>query len=160
MSSFRFVAICASALRTVGWLLAAVNQEDPGSEPASPETKAYIDNYTPSKESPRLQDFFGRRQLRIANGQDPVKQPEKRTPLPPVERMLWPTNDEAYKWAEPGRRKRAIFSLHIREEVEPLKMLKTPSGAAPGSTSSPPITEETVAAASTSYAGPALPIQL
>jgi hypothetical protein len=55
-----------------------------------------------------------------------------------VERMVWPTNDEAYKWAEPGRRKRAIFSLHIREEVEPLKMLKTPSGAAPGS--SPPIT--------------------
>jgi hypothetical protein len=31
-----------------------------------------------------------------------VKQPEKFTPLPPVERMVWPTNDEAYKWAEPG----------------------------------------------------------
>ena len=37
-------------------------------EPKSPDHKAYIDNYTPSKEPQDVQDFFGRRRLRIMNG--------------------------------------------------------------------------------------------
>ena len=54
-------------------------------EPPSPETQAYIEAYTPSNESEESLDFFGRRQLRIANGQDPEKHPEKFTPVPVVE---------------------------------------------------------------------------
>ena len=129
-------------------------------DPLSPETLAYINSYTPSKEPQEEQDFFGRRRLRIINGQDPEKQPQKFTPQPRVVRVVdvWPTDEEAYQWAEPGRQKRALYNNRIREEAEKMKKLKTPSGAA--GYSSTPITDETAAAASSSYAGPALPIQL
>ena len=50
------------------------------------------------------------------------------------------------------------YNIHIQEEAEKMKKLKTPSGAA--GSSSTPITNETAAAASTTYAGPAVPIQL
>ena len=42
-----------------------------GEEPPSPETQAIVGSYTPSKETQETQDFFGRRRLRIAAGQDP-----------------------------------------------------------------------------------------
>ena len=71
---------------------------------------------------------------------------------------VWPTNEEAYAWAEPGRKKRALYNMRPREEAEKMKKIKTPSGAA--GYSSTPITDETAAAVSSSYAGPALPIQL
>ena len=126
-------------------------------DPLSPETKAAIDAYTPSDETKETQDFFGRRRLRIINGQDPKKHPEKFTPLPAVVRVVdvWPTNEEAYEWAEPGRKKRALYNIRIREEAEQMKKLKTPSGAA-GSSTSP----ETVAAASNSHAGSVSPIPM
>ena len=123
----------------------------------SPDTQAYINSYTPSKESQDSQDFFGRRMLRIMNGQRPETHPEKFTPLVD-QRMKWPTNEEAYEWAEPGRKKRALFNSAMWAKVECQKKLKTPSGAA-GSSSSP-ITDETAATASNTYAGPAVPIQL
>ena len=83
---------------------------------------------------------------------------EKFTPLPAVVRVVdvWPTNEEAFEWAEPERKKRALFNIAMLEEKECKKKLKTPSGAV--HSSSTPITDETAAAASTSYAGPALPI--
>ena len=126
----------------------------------SPETKAAIDAYTPSNETTETQDFFGRRRLRIINGQDPENHPEKFTPLPAVVRVadVWPTNEGAYKWAEPGRQKRALYNKRIREEAEQMKKVKTPSGAAGNSTS--PKTEDTATAARTSYGGPAMPIQM
>ena len=129
--------------------------------PDSPETQAYIKNYTPSRESQEDQEWYGRRRLRILNGQDPEEHPEMFTPPPPVVRVedVWPTNEQAYQWAEPGRKKRALYNNRIREEAEKMKKLKlkTPSGAA--GSSSTPITNETAAAASTSYAGPPVPIQ-
>ena len=131
--------------------MAAMNMAD--DEPLSPDTQAYVNSYTPSNEPQESQDFFGRRALRIMNGQDPAKQPEKFTP-PVSQRMVWPTNEEAYKWAEPGRKKRALFN----EEPEAEKKQKTPARGAEGS-SSTPITEEMAAAAS-SYAGPIVQIQL
>ena len=66
-------------------------------DPLSPETKAAIDAYTASKEPQETQDFFGRRWLRIINGQDPEKQPDKFTPLAPVVRVadVWrPTSGQ------------------------------------------------------------------
>ena len=53
---------------------------DPLSSPDAQVT--YIDNYTPSKEPQEMQELIGRRRLRINNGQDPKKHPEKFTPLP------------------------------------------------------------------------------
>ena len=71
---------------------------------------------------------------------------------------VWPSNEEAYKWAERGRKKRTLLNLAMWEEEDRKKKLKTPSGAV--GSSSTPITDETAAAASTSYAGPVLPLQL
>ena len=68
-------------------------------EPLSPDSKAYIDNYTPSKEPQDMQDFFGRRRLRIMNGQDPVRNREKFTPRVNPLYFKWPTNEEAETWA-------------------------------------------------------------
>ena len=42
-------------------------------------TKEVMEAYTPSCESESLQEFYGRRRLRIINGQDPEKHPEKFT---------------------------------------------------------------------------------
>ena len=134
----------------------ASNTNHADTEPLSPDAQAYINSYTPSKEPQEEQDFFGRRALRIMNGQDPKKHPEKFTPQV-SQALKWPTNDEAYAWAEPGRRKRALFNTQLRE-AEQTKKLKTPSAAA--ASSSTPITYEAAAAASSSYTGPALPIQL
>ena len=130
-------------------------------DPLSPEfDRAYVDSYTPSNEPQGMVDLHGRRRLRMNNGQDPEKHPEKFTPPPAVVRVVdvWPTNEEVYAWAEPGRKKRAAYNIRMREEAEKMKKLKTPSGAA--GSSSTPITDETAAAAINSYAGPALPIQL
>ena len=69
-------------------------------EPLSPEGKAYVDNYTPSKDDPEVVAFFGRRHMRIANGQDPERHPEKFTPV--RENLMhykWPTDEEAELWA-------------------------------------------------------------
>ena len=71
----------------------------------SPDTKAeklHIANYTPSDEPASVQAFFGRRRLRINNGQDPNINPNKFTP-PEDQRMKWPTDEEAYAWAEAGK---------------------------------------------------------
>ena len=59
----------------------------------SPEGQAYVDSYTPSMESQDVIDFFGRRRLRIHNGQDPEKHPEKFTPQED-QRMKWATDEE------------------------------------------------------------------
>ena len=108
-------------------------------EPQSPETKAFVDSYTPSKESKEAQEFFGRRRLRIMNGQDPELMPHKFTPIVSYH-YEWPTNKEAYAWAEAAARntrKRQLFEKHIFE-----KKLKTPGGAAGGSCSTTPATDE------------------
>ena len=51
----------------------------------------------PSNEPDYVQDFFGRRQLRINNGQDP----EKFTPLED-QRMKWPIDEEQGLAPPPG----------------------------------------------------------
>ena len=90
------------------------------SPPNSPDTQAQIDCYTPSDESQEEQDFFGRRRLRIAAGQDREKQPEKFTPSPRHHwaHFVWPTNEEAYAWAEVGRKKRAAYNIRMREDAD------------------------------------------
>ena len=113
--------------------MAATNEN-----PCSPEfTKEEIEAYTPSNESEDSLDFFGRRRLRIMNGQDPVLHPKSFTPLV-SQRMQWPTNDEAFEWAEPARKKRALFNTKLREKAQQ-KNLKTPCAAGSSST---PITDE------------------
>ena len=113
--------------------MAATNEN-----PCSPEfTKEVMEAYTPSCESESLQEFYGRRRLRIINGQDPEKHPEKFTPIV-SQHMQWPTNDEAFEWAEPARKKRALFNTRLREKAQH-KSLKTPCAAGSSST---PITNE------------------
>ena len=56
---------------------------------------------------------------------------------------MWPTNEEAYAWAEVGRQKRAAHNVRIREEAErenKMKKLKTPSCGA--GSSAEPVTDE------------------
>lgn len=73
-------------------------------EPLTPDSKAFVDAYTPSQETQEAQDFFGRRCLRIANGQHPDTMPEKFTPKED-QRMKWPTDEEASMWAESAKKK-------------------------------------------------------
>ena len=91
-----------------------------------------IEAYSPSQESLEHQEFFGRRNLRIINGQDPEEMPHKFTPRPSM-KMEWPTNEEAYAWAEKAvhnKRKRQLF-----EENPPDKKLTSPDACARASSS-------------------------
>ena len=68
------------------------------------------------------------------NGQDPELMPHKFTPIVSYH-YEWPTNKEAYAWAEAAaqnRRKRQLFEKHIFEKKQ-----KTPGVAAGGSSSTP-----------------------
>ena len=137
----------------------APNANHDGEDPPSPDTKDYIDNYTPSKERQEEQDFFGRRHLRIINGQDPEKNPEKFTPLED-QRMKWPTNDEAYAWAKNAKdmsRKRAIFD---NAERKIRKLLCTPVVCAAAAGDGMLETNENVPAVAAPVAGPPMPFQL
>ena len=73
----------------------------------------------------------------VCAGQDPEKHPEKFTPMPQVEPMQWPSNEEAFAWAEAAKkrvRKRQLFEMQLLSEK------KTPGVAAGGSSS--PVTNE------------------
>ena len=103
--------------------------------PNSPEfTKEEIDAYTPSNEDEASLNVFGRRRLRIMNGQDPELMPHKFTPIV-SQHMQWPSNEEAYAWA-----KAAIAAVRKRNgqlfEPKQNKKHKTPGGDA-GSCSTP-----------------------
>ena len=133
------------------------------SPPTSPGEQAEIDYYTPSNESQETQDFVGRRRLRICAGQDPAKQPETFTPPPRHHwaHFVWPTNEEAYAWAEVGRQKRAAHNVRIREEAErenKMKKLKTPSCGA--GSSAEPVTDENNPLGNAPVEGPPVPFQL
>ena len=73
--------------------------------PLSPGEWLDIVTYTPSKESQQMQEFFGRRQLRIMNGQLPVYHAYKFTPEPKMD-YVWPTDAEALAWAEAAKKSR------------------------------------------------------
>ena len=79
--------------------------------PLSPDEWLDIVTYTPSKEPQETQEFFGRRQLRIMNGQLPVYHAYKFTPEPNLVKFVWPTNAEAEAWAEAAKKSRAKRSL-------------------------------------------------
>ena len=73
--------------------------------PLSPAAMLAIANYTPSNESQEEQDFFGRRRLRILNGQLPLGlHASKFTPQPNPFKFDWPTDEEALAWAEAGKK--------------------------------------------------------
>ena len=73
--------------------------------PLSPAAMLAIANYTPSNESQEEQDFFGRRRLRILNGQLPLGlHAMKFTPQPNPFKFDWPTDEEALAWAEAGKK--------------------------------------------------------
>ena len=74
--------------------------------PLSPASWLEISNYTPSQESKEEQDFFGRRRLRIANGQLPVLHPLHFTPVVVADpiKFDWPTDEEALAWAEAAKK--------------------------------------------------------
>ena len=79
--------------------------------PLSPGEWLEILTYTPSKESQKIQDFFGRRYLRILNGQLPVYHAYKFTPEPNLGKFVWPTDAEALAWAEGAKKSHAKRSL-------------------------------------------------
>ena len=85
---------------------------------------------------------------RILHGQDPQRHPEKFTPQVNLLAYKWPTNEEAEE----------VF--HRSKKPKKIELESTP--AAVGASSSTPITEDETAgaAASSSYAGPAVPLQL
>ena len=123
--------------------------------PPSPDTQAIIDAYSPSQEPQSVQDFFSRRRCRINNGQDPELQPEKFTP-PPDLSFKWPTNEEAYAWAEAIKEKRCKRLKFL--DMVTTKWQETPSAAASGNL---PETNGIKAAGSISSEGPAaVPFQL
>ena len=75
--------------------------------------------------------------------------------------LQWATNEEAYAWAEVGRKKRAAHNLLIREEADrenKMKKLKTPSCAAGSSTE--PVTDENNPLGCAPVEGPPVPFQL
>ena len=96
-------------------------------EPLSPDSQAYVDNYSPSNESPSLVAFFGRRRLRIINGQDPEQNPERFTPRVSLKSYKWPTDEEARLFAEKaiGRR------LQVRDQVQAGARLRSICWGAP-----------------------------
>ena len=69
------------------------------------------------------------------NGQHPDEMPHKFTPKVTIPRLVWPSNEEAYAWAEKAikdARKRPLSEKKVSE-----KKLKTPGVAAGGSSSTP-----------------------
>ena len=98
-------------------------------EPLSPDSQAYVDNYSPSKESPSLVASFGRRRLRVMNGQDPVLNPDKFTPPAELRYYKWPTEEEARIWA-------AKVIAAARFEPKCKQMLFTTSSSSVGCASS------------------------
>ena len=104
--------------------------------PNSPEfTKEEIEAYTPSNEDEASLNVFGRRRLRIMNGQDPELMPHKFTPIVSYH-YEWPTNKEAYSWAEAAIRKVRKRDGQLLEPEQEKKQ-KTPGVAAGGSSSTP-----------------------
>ena len=64
--------------------------------PNSPEfSKEEIEAYTPSNEDEASLNAFGRRRLRIMNGQDPELMPHKFTLPITSQYMQWPSNEES-----------------------------------------------------------------
>ena len=106
-------------------------------EPLSPEGKAYIDNYTPSKEDPDVVAFVGRRNLRIANGQDPERNPEKFTPRVNPMEFKWPTDEECYAWAA-----EAIRASRKQENKKRKVLFPSTSPSVGSASDSSPITLE------------------
>ena len=99
--------------------------------PLSPGEWLEIVTYTPSKESQQMQDFFGRRRLRIMNGQLPVYHAYKFTPEPKMD-DVWPTDAEALAWAEAAKKSRAKRSLGalLRDTPVGKKAKESPETAA------------------------------
>ena len=74
---------------------------------------------------------------------------------------MWPTNEEAYAWAEVGRKKMAAYNVRIREEAErekQIKKLKTPSCGA--GSSAEPVTDENNPCGNAPVEGPHVPFLL
>ena len=71
-------------------------------EPRSPgdDFSREIEAYTPSNESDATLSEFSRYDLRRMNGQHPDEMPHKFMPKVTIPRLVWPTNEEAYAWAE------------------------------------------------------------
>ena len=90
---------------------------DSDSDTLSPASKAYIANYTPSKEPQETIDLMGRRRLRILNGQNPEKHPEKFTPQD-AHIFKWPSQEETEEWDKQCSRKRVLFGHSLRKDRE------------------------------------------
>ena len=97
-------------------------------EPLSPDSQAYVDNYSPSNESPSLVAFFGRRRLRIINGQDPERDSGQFTPRVDLTKYKWPTDEEARNFAEKAiaasksetKCKQALdFAANLTQKISP-----------------------------------------
>ena len=100
-----------------------------------------ISNYTPSQESKEEQDFFGRRRLRIANGQLPVLHPLHFTPVVVADPINfdWPTDEEALAWAEAAKKeakkkhaKRGLCQLLRETPLEKKQKLSPETAVAAG----------------------------
>ena len=143
---FEMAAVVSSSM--------VANNSD-GKEPPSPETQAIVGSYTPSKETQETQDFFGRRRLRIAAGQDPVAQPEKFTPQVDMTKFKWPTEEEAKLWAKSKPWEDKSTWACNGEKNKRQKKLALGAGA-----SSTPATDSEAAVAVPRFQPPGLPFQL
>ena len=99
--------------------------------PLSPDEWLDIVTYTPSKEPQETQEFFGRRQLRIMNGQLPVYHAYKFTPESKRD-YSWPSDAEALAWAEAAKKSHAKRSLGaaLRDSPVGKKAKESPETAA------------------------------
>ena len=122
----------ARALFGKNWLTTKPSSTTPTSGRSRPVTWLEIVTYTPSKEPQEIQEFFGRRQLRIMNGQLPVYHAYKFTPEPNLVKFVWPTNAEAEAWAEAAKKSRAKRSLGaaLRDTPVGKKAKESPETAA------------------------------
>ena len=93
-----------------------------------------------------MQDFFGRRYLRIANGQLLVLHASKFTPEPNLMKFDWPTDEEALVWAEAGKRHARRSLCQLLHET-PLDKKPKPSPETAVAAGQQPALEEAAIAA-------------
>ena len=121
------------------------------------ENTNWGDNYSPSKDSPTFVAFHGRRQARIINGQNPMDNPEKFTPV--VNPMIFDWPD----WPADVCKEPCAFDCkaHLAKRRKTLFPTVGPCSTSPVAlaTSNTPMTSENAATTKLSVEGPPMPLQ-
>ena len=121
------------------------------------ENTNWGDNYSPSKDSPTFVAFHGRRQARIINGQNPVNNPEKFTPVANLMKFDWPD------WPADVCKEPCAFNCKARLAKRQKTLFPTVglSSMSPAvlATNNTPVTTENAATTKPSVEGPPMPLQ-